>query len=491
MTKEIIIGIIPAVFIFLIIIGVNVTPLLLFFIIISGVLFYIYTKDGFANFTKQDYRIKNTESNFDDIGGQKRAKRELKEALDFIINAKSYKKIGIRPLKGLMLVGPPGTGKTLLAKASANFTNSVFLAASGSEFVEMYVGMGAKRIRDLFNSAYKIAEREQKSSAIIFIDEIDVIGQKRESGMGNKEYDQTLNQLLTEMDGLKEHDSVQILIIAATNRVDILDPALLRPGRFDRKVIVDLPDREGRAQIIKIHAKNKPIDSEVTIEYIVSKTFGFSGAELESLLNEASILSLRDDKDTITKDHISEAIDKVLMGEKTDRKASIKELERIAYHELGHAIISEEVNPGTVDYISITPRGGALGYVRHSQQEDHYLYTREMIEKQIMIALAGSVAELEFLGSKSTGAQNDFQKAVDLSKKIINSGLSSIGIIDEKLNKKEINDEINSIIKNLEERTTLLIQKRRNVITGIFKKIMELESLDGDDLRDLISKYKQ
>ena len=495
MSKEIIMGIIlgivPAIIIFLLILEVNITPLVLAVLLIGILIYYLYSRGYLKNsfFDSNSYNINDTSINFDKIGGQHRAKREITEALDFIIKADEYQKHGIRPLKGLLLIGPPGTGKTMLAKAAANYTNSIFLAANGSEFVEMYVGMGAKRIRDIFGKAYKQASKENKKSSIIFIDEIDVIGQKRSDNTNNKEYDQTLNQLLTEMDGIKESNEIRILVIAATNRPDTLDHALLRPGRFDRKILVDLPDKEGRSQIIKIHIENKNVSFDITVDYIVNKTFGFSGAELEKLLNEASILALRENSDYIKKTHINEAIDKVLIGEKADRKASIDEIQRVAYHELGHAIISEIVNPGSVDNISIIPRGGALGYVRQSDEEDRYLYTREMFEKQIMIALAGSVTENEFLGNKSTGAKNDFMKAIDLAKNIVKSGISELGVIDEQLNKDEYSKEVNSIIQALENTTINIIKDNKNIISDLYDILIKHETIDGDNFRKIIKEF--
>ncbi|OEF95991.1 AAA family ATPase [Desulfuribacillus alkaliarsenatis] len=489
MTKSIIIGVIPAILIFLFLLGFNIAPVVFILVLIGLIFLLIYSKDGFSNvLNKPNHRINNSDIKFEQIGGQARAKREIKEALEFVLKADEYKEMGIRALKGLLLVGPPGTGKTLLAKAAANYTNSVYFAASGSEFVEMYVGMGAKRVREIFNNAYKEAEKENKSSAIIFIDEIDVIGQKREASSNNKEYDQTLNQLLTEMDGIKENDKVKVLVLAATNRVDILDPALLRPGRFDRKVMVDLPDKEGRKQILEIHTQKKSLAEDVSIEFIVNKTFGFSGAELENLVNEASILALRNNKQVIQKHHIIEAIDKVMIGEKSDRKPNEEEIRRVAYHELGHAVTTELLNPGTVANISITPRGGALGYVRQADTEDRYLYTKDFFDKQIMIALAGAVAEQEFLGNKSTGAQNDFSKALQLAKQVVTSGLTELGIIDKDLNKKEYTEKVNSIIRELEIATVELVQNNKTAITDIFHVLIDKETIDGDEFRSLLRK---
>src|SRR5690606_13403457 len=266
---------------------------------------------------------------------------------------------------------PPGTGKTLMAKAAAHYTDSVFASASGSEFVEMYVGVGASRVREIFKEVRAKATKENKDSAIIFIDEIEVIGSKRDGGQ-HKEYDQTLNQLLTEMDGIHANEEPRILMIAATNRKEMLDSALLRPGRFDRHIEVDLPDRDGRLHILNIQARNKPLGPDADLERIADETFGFSGAQLESLLNEAAVYAMREDAKEIAQHHLSLAIDKVLMGEQTDRKASKEEKERVALHELGHAIAAEALRPGSVSQVSLRPRGQALGYVRHQPQKEQY-----------------------------------------------------------------------------------------------------------------------
>lgn len=308
---------------------------------------------------------------FEEIGGQEHAKNELKEALDFLLHQDRMLEYGIRPIKGILLAGPPGTGKTLMAKAAAHYTDSVFVSASGSEFVEMYVGVGAQRVRGLFQDARKAAKKNEKKSAIIFIDEIDVIGGKREGGQ-QREYDQTLNQLLTEMDGIRVDEEVRILVMAATNRKEMLDPALLRPGRFDRHILVDLPDKQARLQILSLHARNKPLSPEVSLEQVAQDTFGFSGAQLESLTNEAAIYALREGKKQLEPAHFQAAIDKVMMGEKTDREASHEEKMRVAVHELGHAIMAESVQPGSVSCVALAPRGQALGYVRQHPGQDRY-----------------------------------------------------------------------------------------------------------------------
>ena len=363
--------------------------------------------------------FKRKQVDFNQIGGQEVAKKELLEALDFVVKPQQIKDMGIRPLKGLMLVGPPGTGKTLLAKAAAGYTGSVFISTAGSEFIEMYAGVGAQRVRQLFHQCRTKARRENKRSAILFIDEIDILGGKRGMHSSHLEYDQTLNQFLVELDGLNAHDDVNILVIGATNRPEILDAALMRPGRFDRIVQVDLPDLEGRRQILSLHLKNKPVAESVDLEKIARDTFGFSGAHLENLANEAAILAMREKEGHIFEKHLVEAVDKVIMGEKLERKHDPEERWRIAVHETGHALVSEVIKPGSISTVTITPRGKALGYIRQQPERDYFIYTKECLEQQIAVLLGGAVSEKLLLGGRSTGSSNDFIQAVELAKKII------------------------------------------------------------------------
>jgi len=423
---------------------------------------------------------------FDDIGGQETAKRELREGLDFMKNPKQARDLGIRPLKGLLLVGPPGTGKTMLAKAAANYTSSVFVSASGSEFVEVYAGVGAKRIRQLFARARHQA-RKATGSAVIFIDEIDVLGGKRGKNYSHLEYDQTLNQLLVEMDGINSDDDASLLVIAATNRVDLLDPALLRPGRFDRVIRVDLPDKDGRMKILQIHTRNKPLADDVDLEVIAQETYGFSGAHLESLANEAAILALRSSESKIRMAHFREAIEKVIMGEKIDRKPSLEELKRIAVHEIGHAIVSEAVKPGSVASVTITPRGSALGYVRNSPESDMYLYTKEYLEDQIKICLAGCVAEELVCGSRSTGAANDFQRAFALARRLIESGMSELGIVScEDLPRAVLNRTLTRVISAQENFVRNYLKGQEERILKASSELVKRERISGDELRELL-----
>jgi vesicle-fusing ATPase len=296
-----------------------------------------------------------------------------------------------------------------------------------------------------------------------------------------------LNQLLVEMDGLTNNKDIQTLLIAATNRADLLDSALLRPGRFDRQVKVDLPDKEDRSAIINIHCRNKPLAGDVDIEEIACGTYGFSGAHLESLTNEAAILALRDKSKAISQAHLREAVDKVILGEKLGNRASREVLHRVAVHEAGHAIMSETLNPGTVDMITVTSRGNALGYVRHNNPEDQPLYTRSALEKQIMILLAGAVSEDLFLGERSTGAAGDFQQATNLAEKIVATGLSRLGVVSEEtLPRKDMYLICQEILQSLEAGAREILSGRKDSIVRIIDLLKEKERLSGNELRELL-----
>lgn len=491
-SKEIAIGFLPVALLFLLFIKVNIIPFLFVGVMIFGLYYITRMRTGAMSGSKRSGKGKSTAYlSFDDIGGQDRAKNELKEALEFLIQYDEIHRFGIRPMKGILLTGPPGTGKTLLAKASAHYTDSVFVAASGSEFVEMYVGVGASRVRDLFKDARQQAIKAEKQSAIVFIDEIDAIGGKRDGGQ-QREYDQTLNQLLTEMDGIDSDQTPRVLLVAATNRKEILDPALLRPGRFDRQIEVDLPDKKGRLHILQIHAKNKPLDPEVSLEKIAEESFGFSGAQLESVMNEGAIYAMRDGREIILQQHLSLAIDKVMMGEKTDREATQEERERVAIHELGHAIVAEIVRPGTVSQVSLSPRGQALGYVRHNPQKEQYLYTKTYLEQQIMIALGGSAAEELFYGDRSTGSRGDFEQAIRLVTMMMDSGLTKLGIIDRRMvTKEQLMKENADILEELTERTRAMLAEKRGVFERSLGILQKEEVLSGDRFRELMKDNEQ
>lgn len=472
-------------FVFLLILGYNVLPIGL--LILGAYLVWVYVIKRQVVKNGNGVSIVTTEINFEDIGGQSVAKKELQEALDFLLYSDRMKVLGIRPLKGILLSGPTGTGKTLLARAAAKYTNSVFLSVSGSEFVEMYAGVGAERVRGLFRRAREMVRTQKKSSAIIFIDELDILGAKRGSNVSHHEYDQTLNQLLVEMDGLRADQGAHILVMAATNRPEALDDAILRPGRFDRQVKVDLPDKEGRLAILKIHMRNKPLAKNADLENIAHETFGFSGAHLESVTNEAGIFALREGTDEITELHLHEAVEKVMLGEKLDRKPTEEELFRVAVHESGHAVLAEMVRPNSVSQISIRSRGNALGYVRHYPKDDLYLYTQEMLEGQIMVSLAGALAEQQMLGTRSTGATGDYGQALNLVEKMMSAGMSTLGVTDVSLlNAEQRLPVTRDILANLEERTIKILEKNHNALHQLAEILKTEESLNGDTLRKFL-----
>ncbi|WP_350345027.1 AAA family ATPase [Proteinivorax tanatarense] len=489
--KEVAIGTIIAAFFLLAYYGVNIFPIVL---IGSVVLFLLFRNEIIDKV--EDISNKNNKSSskvltsieFNEIGGQKSAKKELIEALDFIVDRDKVKKLGIRPLKGIILAGPPGTGKTLLAKAAAKYTGSAFISASGSEFVEMYAGVGAKRIRKLFKDAVSKAKKEDKNSALIFVDEVDVLGIKRGSSSSHMEYDQTLNELLVQMDGIKVNDDVQVLIMAATNRVDLLDDALLRPGRFDRVVNIPLPSKEGREEILKIHCKNKPLDKNVDISSIAEQTFGFSGAHLESIANEAAIMAMRENSSVIYQKHFTLAIEKVIMGEKVDRVPSKNDLFRVAIHEVGHGFISEYYDEKSVASITIASRGQTLGYMRQASKEQ-YIQTKKNILNKIAMAVGGAMAEQVFFGNFSTGASNDFKQAIDQCKQLIDSGLSHLGTTScEMIDSNILQKEISKLIEGIKNETREVIENNKGIIKDIADYVIENETISGEQLRSKMTK---
>ena len=479
-----------AILAFLTILGYNVIPLLL----LCGLgvfLFLMLDRKGLGTSTGGPGYTQPVNFTFDDIGGQAMAKQELKEALDFVLHAPQIVEMGIRPLKGILLTGPPGTGKTLLAKAAAAYTNSVFLAASGSEFIEVYAGVGAQRVRQLFKTARERAVREKKGGAIIFVDEIDVLGNKRGTHAGHMEYDQTLNQLLVEMDGLRNDERVRLLVIGATNREDMLDPALLRPGRFDRIVSVDLPDKAARSSILRIHCRNKPVGEDVDLEQLAHESFGLSGAHLESVTNEAAILALRENLPVISNRHFKEAVDKVMMGEKLDRKPNKDELYRIAVHESGHAIISELLRPGSVSHLTVINRGRALGYMRQIPEDDLYLYTRDFLEKQIQVYLAGAVSENIILGTQSTGSTSDFNQAVHVARQIVTAGLSALGIIcEEIISNDNLHQAIQEIVQQQEKEVVRMLNDHLDMLKEVSSLLLDEEYVSGTTLQACMERDK-
>ena len=487
MIRELLVGAAAALLVFLAVNGMDVTPFI--FLGAVGAAFWVLLEGRGAGRRFEVVSASGGDGGpppvtFADVGGQEVPKRELIEALEFVREAERVARMGIRPLKGILLAGPPGTGKTLMAKAAAHYTDSVFLSASGSQFVEMYAGVGAQRVRRLFREARELARRQGKQSAVVFIDEIEVLGGRRGQHGSHLEYDQTLNQLLVEMDGLTAGDPVRVLVIGATNRPDLLDPALLRPGRFDRVVHVELPDREGRLHILKIHARGKPLADDVDLEAVARDTYGFSGAHLESLLNEAAILAMRAGKERVGKAEIRDAIDKVMMGEKLDRRPRREEMERVAVHEIGHAIVAELVRPGAVAQVTVTPRGRALGYMRQTPADDQYLYTCDELRGQIAVALGGAAAEELILGNRSTGSAGDFEQAAQLAERLVLAGLSRLGIVHkDRLPPNVLHDEIQAILQQEEQRVRTWLAEHRDVLIELAQRLLEDEKLAGDELR--------
>lgn len=400
---------------------------------------------------------------FDDVAGLKEAKEELEEIVEFLKNPQKYTDIGAKIPKGVLLVGPPGTGKTLLARAVANEAEVPFFFTSGSEFVEMFVGVGASRIRDLFKTA------EKNSPALIFIDELDAVGRSRGTGVGggNDEREQTLNQILVEMDGFEANKG--LIVLAATNRPDVLDSALMRPGRFDRRVTLDLPDIKEREQILKVHAKGKPMDKKVNLRKIAERTPGFSGADLSNLLNEAAILSARNNKKTVSEDNILMSIDKVLMGpERKSRVISEKEKKIVAYHEAGHAITGhflEQSDP--IQKVTIIPRGRAGGYTLKMPTEDRRLVSRSHFEADMAVALGGYVAEEMIFGEMTTGASNDIQQLTQIAEQYVRYyGMSQLGPIhysDYRNNRTgEITNHSEKTLQEIDAAVKAIIDKAYN-----------------------------
>jgi cell division protease FtsH len=450
-----------------------------------------------------------TKTMFADVAGVDEAKQELQEIVQFLKTPEKYTKIGAKIPKGVLLVGPPGTGKTLLAKAVAGEAGVPFFSISGSEFVELFVGVGSSRVRDLFEQAKK------QSPCIIFIDELDAIGKARSSGGmygGNDEREQTLNQLLTEMDGFGV-DGTTVIVLAATNRPETLDQALLRPGRFDRQVLVDRPDKSGRLAILKIHAAKVTLDKSVDLETIATRTSGFAGADLANLVNEAALLAARAGRETVLLEDFAEAVERVVAGlEKKSRVLNENEKRIVAYHEVGHALVGAlNSSSGKVEKISIVPRGmAALGYTLQLPTEDRFLLSKEEIEAQIATLLGGRSAEEIIFGSITTGASNDLQRATDLADKMVTSyGMSEVlgplayqkqqnqflGGMEMARNvspatSEAIDKEIKTIVENAHAKALAILNANRDLLESISEKLLETEVIEGDFLTGLLSQVK-
>ena len=465
------------------------------------------------NFGKSKARVQmepQTQVTFGDVAGIDQAKLELNEVVDFLKNADRFTAIGAKIPKGVLLVGPPGTGKTLLARAVAGEAGVPFFSISGSEFVEMFVGVGASRVRDLFEQA------KASAPCIVFIDEIDAVGRQRGAGLGggNDEREQTLNQLLTEMDGFEGNTG--IIIIAATNRPDVLDSALLRPGRFDRQVVVDRPDFAGRAEILRVHARGKTLSNDVDLDKIARRTPGFTGADLSNLLNEAAILAARRNLTEISMDEVNDAIDRILAGpEKKDRVMSEKRKTLVAYHEAGHALVGAlmpDYDP--VQKISIIPRGRAGGLTWFTPSEDRMdsgLYSRSYLQNQMAVALGGRIAEELIFGEEevTTGASNDLQQVARVARQMVTRfGMSdrlgpvALGrqqgnmflgrdIAAERDFSEEtaatIDDEVRNLVDQAYRRSKAVLSSNRHVLDDLAKLLIEKETVDSDELQDLLA----
>ncbi|HIS38692.1 MAG TPA: ATP-dependent zinc metalloprotease FtsH [Candidatus Onthousia faecavium] len=494
----------------LLLVLVNILPIVL----LAFVAFWFLSKQmgGGKNsfdFGKSKAKLSSDKNKvtFKDVAGLNEEKEEVKELIDFLKNPKKFQKLGARIPKGVLLYGPPGTGKTLLARAVAGEANVPFYYISGSDFVELFVGVGASRVRDMFQQAKRTAP------CLIFIDEIDAVGRQRGTGIGggHDEREQTLNQLLTEMDGFGENEG--IIIIAATNRPDVLDPALLRPGRFDRQVTVNLPDVKGREEILKVHARNKVLASSVNIAAIAKRTPGYSGADLENLLNEAALLAVRRNKDAITMSEIDEASDRVLMGPaKTSAKRSESDRKLVAYHESGHAVVGIKLKGANdVQKVTIIPRGSAGGYNMMIPSEEKICRTKTDLLEEITGLLAGRVSEEIVFGEVTTGAENDFEKATKIARSMVTEyGMSDLGpmqleqregssFLGRDYNKirnfsnevaHEIDQEMRKIIDKCYQDATKIIKDNRKLLDLLANTLLEYETLTKEQIDYLVENGK-
>ena len=485
---------------------VDIVPLA----ILAGMLFWLFTRQiGGSNksidFGKSKAKLleEGTKTTFKDVAGLTEEKEEVKELIDFLKSPKKFQAMGARIPKGVLLVGPPGTGKTLLARAVAGEAKVPFYYISGSDFVELFVGIGAARVRDMFKQA------KMNAPCLIFIDEIDAVGRQRGTGLGggHDEREQTLNQLLTEMDGFGPHEG--IIVIAATNRPDVLDPALLRTGRFDRQVTVGLPDKNARVEILKVHAKNKTLDKNITLEYLAKRTPGFSGADLENLLNEAALLTVRRGKKCITMNEIDEATDRVIMGPaKVTKKYTDKEKKLVAYHEAGHAVVGLKLEGANdVQKITIIPRGQAGGYTMMTPKEETFNYTKDELLESICGLLGGRVAEEVKFKEVTTGAHDDFKKATKIARSMVTEyGMSKLGPMmleepsgntflgrDYTKNRNisdivahEIDEEMRNIINNCYEKTKKLIKENEDLLELIATTLLEEETITKEQIDSLV-----
>ncbi len=459
---------------------------------------------GFAKSGARMYTAQKVYVTFDDVAGMEEAKQELKEVVEYLKDPKKFQRIGGKVPKGVLLVGPPGTGKTLLARAVAGEAGVTFFSISASQFIEMFVGVGASRVRDLFAGARK------EAPSIIFIDELDAVGRSRGAGFGggHDEREQTLNQLLSEMDGFDPHE--EVIVMAATNRPDVLDPALLRPGRFDRRVVIERPDWRDREKILQVHARKVKLAGDVDLAVIAKGTPGMTGADLENLINEAAILAARENATAITMNHLEQAKDKILMGGERKMFLSDKEKRITAYHESGHALVAKLL-PGTdpVHKVTIIPRGMALGVTQQLPEDDRYHYPKSYLMNRLSVVLGGRVAERQVFGDISTGAQNDLKTVTELAEKMVCQwGMSEkIGAVtfsrgeehpflgmklaQEKTFSEQmawlIDQEIAEIVKAAENRADVLIANNRKKLDALAEALLEEETLDGKRIDQILA----
>ena len=486
----------------------SILPYVIILVIMGGIFYVMFNQMGgagtgkAASFTKARTKTNADDKNrvtFDDVAGAEEEKEELAEIVEFLKNPQKFTELGARIPKGIILVGPPGNGKTLFARAVAGEARVPFFSITGSDFVELYVGVGASRVRDLFDQAKKVAP------SIIFIDEIDAVGRQRGAGLGggHDEREQTLNQLLVEMDGFSKNEGV--IIIAATNRPDVLDPALLRPGRFDRQIVINLPDVKGREGILKLHARNKKLDDDVKLDIIAKTTAGFSGADLENVLNEAALLAARNGKHSISMEDIERSIIKVMMGvEKKNKVISDKERKLTAYHEAGHALVTIDMpDHDKVHEISIIPRGMAGGYTLHLPPEDKFYMSKGEMQDRMVILLGGRVAEQISLDDISTGASNDLERATNIARQMVTKyGMSDrLGPVvfgsgqDEVFLGRDfavsrnyseqiaaaIDEEIRNFIDKAAARAKEILERRRTVLDKVAQALLEKEKISGEE----------
>jgi cell division protease FtsH len=488
----------------------NLIISLLMMILVAGIFIYLFRQQfggqqvfNFARSRARRYDQNQPRITFEDVADLDEAKEELREIIEFLKNPQRFQALGAKVPKGVLLMGPPGCGKTLLARAVAGEAGVPFFHVSGSEFVEMFVGVGAARVRDLFEQA------KANKPCIIFLDELDAVGRLRFAGIGggHDEREQTLNQLLVEMDGIEQNSG--LIVIAATNRPDVLDPALTRPGRFDRRIIIDHPDLKGREAILRVHLKGKPLADDVDIGKLAKQTAGFSGADLANMVNEAAILAARKGRDRITMSDLMEALEKVIVGpERKSRLLSPKEKHIAAYHESGHALVSKLLSVREVTKVTIIPRGLAMGYTLNLPQEDRHLMTRQELLDEMTVLLAGRAAEELVFGEVTTGAANDLERATELARRMVcefgmserlgpvtlgrKAGPIFLGrdIVEDRNYSEavasEIDREVRRLVEECYERAKQLLIQNRHALDAIAERLLEEETIDGEALNELL-----